>query len=188
MHRDARPREHALHPLLLNALHRALRRSRLLENDLSLVVDLLIKEQNPVGEVTENRHRLFDRLRLRIRHEQLINRLLVIGMRVRVRPETHSQLVHVWNQLARLEVLRTIERHVLQKVRQPVLRLRFIQSARVDMQEERRAIRRILMLPDDVRKPIVELPIDIVRVARQIVARPQCPRAHQQPKRSNDES
>ena len=93
----------------------------LLENDAPLFVDLDRVERDVVREVFENGERPIHDRRIAGRDLQLVHRLVEAGVRVHVRAEPHAERLHEAGDLLLRKMLRAVEGHVLDEMREPAL-------------------------------------------------------------------
>ena len=85
------------------------------------VVDLDRVERDVMCEVFEDGERPIHDRRIAGRDLQLVHRLVEAGMRVHMRAEPHAERLHEARDLLLRKMLRAIERHVLDEMRQPPL-------------------------------------------------------------------
>ena len=104
--------------LVLHARARAAAQPPLLDDDAALLVDLLRVERQVVRPVLEDEERLLQDLRLVGRDLQHVDRLVEARERVEARPEPHADRLQERDDLLLREVLRAVERHVLDEVRE----------------------------------------------------------------------
>ena len=102
------------------------------------------------------RNALLEDLRLVGRHLQHVDRLVEARVRVQARPEPHADRLHERHDLLLREVLRAVERHVLDEVRQARLVVVFEDRAGVDDEPELGALLRLLVGPDVVLEAVLE--------------------------------
>ena len=74
-----------------------------------------------------------------------------------MRAEARADRLEERHQLARLEVLGAVERHVLEEVREPALIGLLLDGAGIDGQPHRHALGRARILPDEVAEAVRQL-------------------------------
>ena len=107
--------------LLEDAPRRALAQPPLLDHHAAFLVDLLRVERHAAGKVGQREQPLVDQPFLVGGHLQHVDRLVKRRVGVDVRAEARAGGLEERDQLAGLEVLRAVERHVLEQVREPAL-------------------------------------------------------------------
>src|SRR5690606_37421439 len=80
-----------------------------------------------------------------IRKFQLIDRLMKAGVRIGIRPKSHSQALEILHHLACREMGSSIESHVLKKMRYAPLFFRLIERSRLDQQTHADTVRWLIM-------------------------------------------
>ena len=93
----------------------------LFENDAPLLVDLDRVERHVAREVFEDGERPIHDRRIAGRDLQLVHRLVEAGVRVHMRAEPHAERLHEARDLLLRKMLRAVEGHVLDEMRQPPL-------------------------------------------------------------------
>jgi hypothetical protein len=165
--REARPREEPIHDPLAKARLHALAHPLLLQDDAALLLDLRGEQELPEDEVRKHLHPLVDPLRGRVGQEEHVGRLVVAGEGVRAVPEDHADALEVRDERPRREVLRAVERHVLQEVREPALRLGLVQGAGPHVDDHGELARRGPVLPKEVADPVLQRAGEETRVRGQ---------------------
>ena len=129
----------------------------LLDHDATLEFDLLVVQGDGAGPVLEHQERLVQDVRVVRRHLQHVDRLVEAGVRVDVRPEAHADALQVVEQLRLFEVLRAVERHVLDEVGQPELVVVLEHRTGTDDEAQEGAVLGPAVLPHVVPEAVVEL-------------------------------
>ena len=134
----------------------ALPRPFLLQDDASLLVDLLRQQKHAEGHVGEIQEALVNGLGLGVRQGQDVRRLIEAGEGVLVLAESQSDGFEVRQQLTGREIFRAVEGHVLQEVRHPFLPVLLVQRPRRYVQPEGNFSRRRRMRPHPVSHAVVQ--------------------------------
>ena len=148
--RIARPLEDDRQLLVGEPRARAQPAAPLFEHDAALFFDLRGQQRHAGREVVEHQHALVDVAGLVSRDVEHVNGFVERCRRIDVRAEARADGLEKRHQLTRLEVLGAVERHVLEKVREPALVVVFLQRANVDRQSHRHALLRPLVLADEI--------------------------------------
>jgi hypothetical protein len=125
--------------------HRAAPRAPFLGDHSAFLLDLLRIEADVVRPILEHLQGVLHHVRLVHRHLQSIGRLVERGVGVQVRPELHARAFEEIHDLHLLEVLRAVEGHVLDEMRQPQGLLGFEDGARIHDEMELGAVLRLLV-------------------------------------------
>ena len=157
---EARPFVEFGPQFVADALKRALAAARLFQNDATLLVDLLLDEQHAVDVIAQHGQRFVDLVELGVGGEDHIRSLIEAREGVDVATELHADALKVGNQLARCEVLRSVEAHVLDEMRETTLSVRLVERSRPDVDDDRHLTRRIVVLPVHPRRAVLELSRD----------------------------
>ena len=153
--------------LLEDAPRRALPQPPLFDHHAAFLVDLDRVERHAAGKVGERQQSLVDQALLVGRHLQHVDGLVKRGVGVDVRAEARAGGLEERDQLAGLEVLRAVERHVLEQVREPALVVVFEQRPGLHRQPHQHALFRAGVLAHVVAQAVGQRPDGHRRVGRQ---------------------
>ena len=128
----------------------------LLLDDASLLVDLDRIEALAVRPVLEDQERTVHHFRLGSRHLQHVDGFVEARLRIDARTETHAERFEKRHRLLLREVLRPVERHVLDEVRQTLLIGLFDDRPDVDHQPQFGALLRPLRRPNEILQAVRE--------------------------------
>jgi hypothetical protein len=167
-HAEQRPGGHLLEHLILRALTPGEAAPTLLLDDLTLFLDLIRKERESPDNIAEELHALTQRLGLGIGKRELVRGLVEAGEGVLVATEGHAQRLEERDEGAGREVRRTVERHVLQVVRDAALAVGLIERTGVDVDPDGRATGRHGVLLDDVPQAVLQFARDERGIGRQV--------------------
>jgi hypothetical protein len=142
--------------LVLDALASARPGALLLEDDLALAVDLGRGEAEPSGNVGHEHHRLVKRVLASPRHRELVRRLIEAREGILIAPEREAEGLKERHHRARREIGRSVERHVLEVVREAARRVGLVERARGDVEPDAHAAFGILVRANDIAEPIGE--------------------------------
>ena len=124
------------------------------EDDAAFLFDFGRQERNAGGEILQHRHAAIDIARAIGRDVEHVDGFVERRRRVDVRTEARADRFEERHQLARLEMLGAVERHVLEEVRQAALIGIFLHGAGVDRQPHRHAIGGPRILADEVAEAV----------------------------------
>ena len=126
-------------------------------DDLPLLVDDRRIEHHVVRPVLEDQHGLVHDVRPVGRNLELVDRLVEARERVDARAELHADRLHERDDLLARIVLRAVERHVLDEVREPALAVVLEHGSGVDDESQLRALFRLAIrlevVAQAIRKP-----------------------------------
>ena len=142
-----------------------------LDHDPALLVHLLRIEDDALGPVFEDLERRRERLRVVHRHLEHVDRLVEARVCVDVGAELHPDRLEIVDERLLLEVLRSVERHVLDEVCEPELVLVLEDGARVHDEAQFRPVLRLIVLVHEVAQAVVQHPGDDGRVRRNRIRR-----------------
>ena len=128
----------------------------LAEDDAAFVLNLIGAEEHSIGIVAEELHALVDHGRIGLRQLKLIDRFVEGGVRVGVIAEAHPEALEILDHLAGGEILRAVEGHVLEEVREPLLVVVFHQRTRIDEEAHADTIGWFGIREDGVAQPVFE--------------------------------
>ena len=135
-HRIARAGEQDRELLVEHPRFRAQAQAPFLHHHAPLPVDLLRLEGDPGGPVLENVQRPREHARRIGRDLELVDGLVERRARVEMRPEAHPQALDEIDQRLLREALRSVERHVLDEMRQAALVIVLEHRAGIDHEPE----------------------------------------------------
>ena len=141
-----------------HALRGAFAQAVLVVHHVALLHNLLLLQRQAVAPVLQNQHaRVEGRLASRGNIADAVNRLVNAGVGIEVAAKLHAQRTGELNQVVALEVLRTIEGHVLQEVSQAALALLLLDGAHALGNVEISHMLRPFVVADVIGQTIVEL-------------------------------
>ncbi len=144
--------------LVEHARARAAAEAPLLDDDAALLVDLGRIERDVAAPSPRGSRTLCaTHVRLVGRHLQHVDRLVEARVRVDVRAEPHADRLHEVDDVLLREVLRAVERHVLDEVREPALVVVLEHRAGVDDEPQLRALLGPFVRADVVAQAVREL-------------------------------
>ena len=156
--RIPRSLEHDRKQLVLEPGRRPAPLAPFLDDDAPLLVDFAGVERQVVRPVLEDEQGLLEDLAAVGRHLQDERRVVERRECVQARPELHADRLHERRDLLAGKVLRAVEGHVLDDVRQPELIVLFEHRARVDHEAELGPLRGARVATDVVAQPVLQPP------------------------------
>jgi hypothetical protein len=133
-----------------------------------LGLDLRRLEPEAVDHVAHPGERLLEARRLVVGQVELVDRLEEGRVGVGVGAEADPLLLEERDELARLEVARAVERHVLEEVGEPQLVAVLVQAADVHVEAQQELLGRVLVLHPDEAQSVLERPELHARVGSEV--------------------
>ena len=146
----------------------------LLDHDSPLLLDLLRIEGEAAADIRQRLQSSGDEPLLVGRHLEHVDGLVERRIRVDVRAHARTGRLERLDQLPRLEMAAAVERHVLEKMRESLLLVGFVDRARLHRELEHHALLRPHVLSDVVREPVRQRPFRNRRIERQRIGRRKC--------------
>ena len=169
--RVERPLEQDRELLILNARLRPAPAPPFLDHDAALLVHLFRVEEHALSPVREDAEGGRQHLRVVHRHLQHVDGLVKAGVSVEVRTELHPDRLEVVDERLLLEVLRAVERHVFDEMREPELILVLEDGARVHDEAQFHPVLRLIVLVHEIAQAVVQRPGDDGRIRRNRIRR-----------------
>ena len=146
--------------------------SPLLEDHATLGIDLLVQKEQTATPVMHDQQRTIDDTGTVGRHvRETIDGLVDGGISVDVTTEIHTHGLEIIDDSFAREMLGTIERHVLQEVRQTVLMILLEDGTHGLCDMELSTLFRLLVMTDVISQSVVQLAVTNLRVDRQFLRR-----------------
>ena len=141
---------------LLDRLAVVLRVARVLLGDdhAALAVYGVLLQQHAVRIVAQKHEAVADELGRGFGHVELVDRLYKAGVRVGVGAERHAEALEVFDHLARREMLRAVEGHVLEEVGKASLVFELVRRAALYEQAHRHPVGRLRVFIDRDGHPV----------------------------------
>ena len=143
---------------------------QLLYNHPPFLVDLLVfQSQIPRPIVQDQQHRVHDTFPFKRDLRQLIVRHFHPRCSIQVSPELHPDTFQPPDHAITRKMLGPVEHHVFQKMRQPILRILFLNRPHVIHDVEIRQSRRLGIMPQIIPHPIVKFSNPHARILREYI-------------------